>query len=360
MEISFNLPINSVSFGQVSIGLLREAFNRGLSPSLIPIGEVDLSTQTDVSSDFKSWLDSCINKGKHSHDRDVPCLKLWHLSGALESVSNKHSLLTFHELDEPTKTEINAAKNCNLIFTSSFSKSVFEKEGVKCHFAPLGFDEYNFHKTKNRPPSDERITFNVVGKFEKRKNHEKVISSWVKKFGNNKKYFLQCAIHNPFFKKEDNEKIWDSLGRKSGFFNLSYLGAMKKNSTYNDFLNSSDIVLGMSGGEGWGLPEFQSVCLGKHAVILNASSYRDWAEEKSCVLVEPNGKEEVYDSVFFRKGADHNQGNIFSFSEDEFIHGCEQAIKRVEKSRNNPEGDRLKEKFSLANSFDKILDCVNA
>jgi hypothetical protein len=77
-------------------------------------------------------------------------------------------------------------------------------------------------------------------------------------------------------------------------------------------------------------------------------------------LVEPNGKEEAYDSVFFRKGADHNQGNIFSFSEDEFIHGCEQAIKRVEKNRNNFEGEKLKEKFSLANSLDKILNCVNA
>ena len=50
---------------------------------------------------------------------------------------------------------------------------------------------------------------------------------------------------------------------------------------YNDFLNSSDIVLGMSGGM-LGLPEFQSAYLGKHAVLLNVSAYKDWAKENWC------------------------------------------------------------------------------
>jgi hypothetical protein len=358
MERSFNLPINSVSFGQVSIGLLRESFKRGESPSLVPIGKVDLSTQSNVSNEFKSWLDDCIRKSKTSHKRDVPCLKLWHLNGGLESVSNNHNLLTFYELDSPTEAEINVAKNCNLIFTSTHSKEVFKSHDIHSHFVPLGFDEYNFSKTENQSFNDDRITFNIVGKFEKRKKHEKVISAWIKKFGNNKKYFLQCAIHNPFFSASDNEKIWDSLGRKSGFFNLSYLGHMKENSSYNQFLNSSDIIVGMSGGEGWGLPEFHSVCLGKHAVILNASSYKDWADKDSCVLVEPKGKTDAYDDVFFNKGADFNQGQIYDFSEDEFIAGCEEAIKRVEKNRNNAEGEKLKEKFSLSNSYDAITNCI--
>jgi len=48
----------------------------------------------------------------------------------------------------------------------------------------------------------------------------------------------------------------------------------------------------MSGGEGWGLPEFQSVALGKHGVILNSSGYQDWANEKNTVMVQPNGKED--------------------------------------------------------------------
>jgi hypothetical protein len=52
---------------------------------------------------------------------------------------------------------------------------------------------------------------------------------------------------------------------------------MNENSIYNEFLNSADIILGMSGGEGFGLPEFQSIALGKHAVLLNAHAYKTWA-----------------------------------------------------------------------------------
>ena len=357
MEISFNLPVNGVSFGQVSIGLLRESFKRGESPSLIVMGEADFSSQS-ISPEFKEWFDSCVEKGRKNHDRDIPCLKLWHFNGGIESVSNKHNLLTFYELDSPTEAELNVARNCNLIVTSSYTQKIFKDRGIDCHFAPLGFDEYNFRKLDQYDFEQSRITFNVVGKFEKRKKHEKIISSWLKKFGNNKKYFLQCAIHNPFFSASDNEKIWDSLGRKSGYFNISYLGNMPKNEAYNDFLNSGDVVIGMSGAEGWGLPEFHSVCLGKHAVILNATSYKDWANESNSVLVEPSGKAEAYDSVFFHKGSDYNQGNIFDFDEDEFISACEKAVERVESNRTNVEGEALKEKFSISNSYDKILNSI--
>ena len=133
---------------------------------------------------------------------------------------------------------------------------------------------------------------------------------------------------------------------------------MPKNATYNDFLNSADIILGMSGAEGWGLPEFQSVALGKHAVILNATSYKEWANKDNSVIVEPTGKTEVYDGKFFTKGAPFNQGNIFDFNEDEFIAGCEQAIQRVEKDRINHEGLKLQGQFTYSNTAKKLLSLI--
>ena len=36
-------------------------------------------------------------------DPNSPCFKLWHLNGGIESVSNRHNLLTFYELDSPTE-----------------------------------------------------------------------------------------------------------------------------------------------------------------------------------------------------------------------------------------------------------------
>ena len=122
---------------------------------------------------------------------------------------------------------------------------------------------------------------------------------------------------------------------------------MDRNSEYNDYLNSADIIIGMSGGEGWGLPEFQSVALGKHAVILNAHGYKGWATESNSVLVEPSGKTESEDGVFFTAGSQYNQGSIFDFNEDDFLDACEKAEERVLKNKKNEEGLKLQEEFSM-------------
>ena len=126
-------------------------------------------------------------------------------------------------------------------------------------------------------------------------------SEWLKKYGDHKDYVLQCAIASPFIKEEDFKKNVNQILDGKNYFNINFLGMMQKNSLYNDFLNSGNIIIGMSGAEGWGLPEFQSVALGKHAVILNATAYKEWATEKNCVLVEPNGKEEAADECFLKK-----------------------------------------------------------
>jgi len=130
---------------------------------------------------------------------------------------------------------------------------------------------------------------------------------------------------------------------------------MENNALYNDYLNSADIIIGMSGGEGWGLPEFHSVALGKQAVILNAHAYKSWANKDNSILVEPSGKIEAYDNMFFNKGQKFNQGNIYTFDADDFIDGCEKAIKKVESNKINKNGLKLQDEFSADKLVDNIL-----
>ena len=133
---------------------------------------------------------------------------------------------------------------------------------------------------------------------------------------------------------------------------------MPNNSMYNDYLNSADIIIGMSGGEGWGLPEFHSVALGKHSVIMDAHGYKSWANKENSVLVNPTNKIECYDGVFFNKGAPYNQGSIFDFDADEFIVGCETAIKRIEENKINKEGLKLQSEYTIDNFVDNINQYV--
>jgi hypothetical protein len=105
----------------------------------------------------------------------------------------------------------------------------------------LGFDKDNFH-VKDQEYLKGKIVFNLTGKLEKRKHHKKIIRAWLKKYGNQTDYVLQCAIGNPFIKEEDfKARIADILEGKN-YFNVNFLGMMQKNSLYNDFLNSGNKI----------------------------------------------------------------------------------------------------------------------
>ena len=357
MEFAAHLPVNGLSFGQVSLSILKEFYERGLEPSLFPINE-DVSSFS-FDEDFIKWLKNCIKKAPEKHRRDNPSIMLWHLNAtALTTVSSRSLLLSFYELDSPTPAEINIASNFSkLAFTSNYSIETFSEYGVPSEFIPLGFDSNHFKKLEKKYYDDGRIVFNLCGKLEKRKRHNKIIKAWAKKFGNNKKYHLQCAIHNPFL-KNDMPGLINRILEGQKYFNIQFLDHMRKNTVYNDFLNSGDIVLGMSGGEGWGLPEFHSVAMGKHSVIMNATGYKEWASKENSVLVSPSSKISSVDGVFFNEGAEYNQGKIYDFNEEVFIQGCEEAIKRVEENRVNEEGLKLQEEFTYAKTTDKILDLI--
>ena len=356
MELTFQCPLNSVSFGQVSTALLREAYERDIDTLVALVGDKpDLSSQEDDSK-FFGWLEGALKNFNLKHFIDRPSFRLWHLNGSMSLVSENQALMTFYELDSPTDTELNIAKfNKKLIVTSRFTQEVFESKGVSTHFIPLGFDKLNFKRIEKSYHDDDRIVFNLTGKFEFRKHHSKILAAWAKKFGNNKKYALQGAVFNPFLNPQVNNELVARALDQTKYFNMSFLPNMATNVMYNDYLNSGDVIIGMSGGEGWGLPEFQSVAMGKHAVILNAHSYKDWANTENCILVDPVSKVQCVDGVFFKLGEQYNQGKIFDWHEDDFISACEEAIKRVENDRLNKKGMELQEKFTYSKTLDEIL-----
>ena len=364
-----NLPINGVSFGQVSLSILRELFKSNReTPSIFPIGgSLDFSSQQE-DKPFFEWIFEASKRAPQKYKASKPVFKLWHLNGSIERFAKKQALLTFYELDSPTETELNIARNQDaLLVTSEYTKGIFNSCGLdNVHIIPLGFDSSNFFVKQKNFFKDSRIVFNLTGKLEKRKGHKKAILAWIKKFGGNPKYALQCAVYNPFLFKIQNGQsvdynknaIADMLQGVDQPFNVDFLPYMGKNSLYNDYLNSGNIVIGM-GTEGWGLPEFNSVALGKHAVILDAAGHKEWATTDNSCLVKPSSKIAAYDNVFFLQGADFNQGQIFDFNEDEFIAACEDAIKRVENNPINSNGLLLQERFSYKNSLEKIDKVMN-
>jgi hypothetical protein len=359
MEFALNVPANQVSFGQVSIAILREIHKRGYEPAIFPIGQFDFTGQK-LTQAFADWVNRGIHRGLTEYKRSTPIIKLWHIWEALSSYAEKQVLYAFHEVDAATPLEINVVRNQHkTIFSSKYSRAIFKAHSLfNVSNAPLGFDKENFSIKPKKFFSDGRVVFNLAGKLENRKHHLKTLKAWVKKYGNNPRYALQCSLFNSFLRPEDQQQMLAQALENKRYFNIEFLPFMSTNEEYNDYLNSANIILGMSGGEGFGLPEMQSIALGKHAVILDAHGYQEFATKENAVLVKPSNKIEVYDNIFFQKGLPWNQGNIHDWREEDFIEGCEAAIERVKKNDVNEAGLELQNKFTYSGLVDSLLEAL--
>lgn len=348
-KLILKAPLNSLSFGNVSFNLLKELYKKGTDLAFFPIGKIDTSCFEIKEESFKNFLQESIENRFKKADRETTTLQMWHLNGAENRISRSQILYTFYEMDEPTDSEQGIARlQDKVVFSSNYASSKFKGSTS----APLGFDE-SFFPTDKSYMSD-KIHFGLMGKFEKRKHTANLIKCWIKKYGNNYNYQLTCCVTNPFFKKEQMEALLrDTIGEKP-CGNINFLPFLPKNTQVNEYLNSIDIDIGgMSGAEGWNLPAFNASCLGKWSIVLNSTSHKDWATKDNCILIEPDGKEPSYDNIFFHEGADFNQGNIYTFNEDEFISAMEKA-EMLCKAKNE-EGIKLKNKFTYKNTLDKIL-----
>lgn len=354
-NFALDVPINSVSFGQVSVSLIREMFSRGIEPNIFPMHGVDLSSQKH-DEEFNKRLNQCVNSALVKHKRSHTSIKLWHIVNSLSTFSNKSSrLITFFELDQLTPHETNILKNQDIVYvTSNYTKSVFEMFGIKSVYLPLGFDSHNFKQLENRPKIKDEISFLMAGKYERRKGHPKILNLWAKKYGNKQGYKLNCSISNPFLKPEDlNNLIGQALEGKQ-YWNINFIPWSPLNEEYNKVLQSSDIVFALSGGEGRDLCAYHATALGAWPIALKAHAYLDYLNDDNSVLVTPCGKVPVYDGIFFHQGQPVNQGNIFDFSEDDFNAACDKAESNVKNLGVNTKGLEL-QKTTYKEAVDILL-----
>lgn len=356
-SLIINAPINQTSIGNVTVNILREFYKLNIDVALFPVQDaIFTSVYDNLDKDFLSWIKESITNNYKKINRKNPTFQIWHIKGSTARHSDRSILYTFYELDSPTFTE---SRICNthdkVIFSSSHSRECFKQAGLSnTEFVPIGFDK-DFHVTNKTYLNN--IHFGLMGKLEKRKHTLRILKLWADSFGNNPKYQLSCAITNNFMKTEDiNTLIGHALNGKY-YDNINFIPFMQTNSEVNEFMNAIDIDLtGLSGAEGWNLPAFNSTCLGKWSCVLNATSHSDWANEKNSCLINPEGKEEAYDNLFFHKGQDFNQGNINTFSTESFNHVTQEAISKSKTK--NTEGEKLKEKFSYKKCAEKILSNI--
>jgi hypothetical protein len=329
---AFHAAINPLSLGSVSIALLRELFKRDETPCVFTMmgSQPDLSAQVPDPA-FDQKLQACLLSAHQRYNRKAPCLKQWHIGGSLESLCERgNHLLTYMELDQLTPSEVNTLRQQAKVYvTSRFTAQVMSQYGITAEYLPIGFDAHNHKVLAARPRVEGALSFLLPGKLEKRKGHMQVLRAWAKRYGNNPAYRLNCALHNPFLPPERaNAMVTEALEGKQ-YWNIVFHQWAPDNATYNVTLQSSEVVIAMSGGEGRDLPCYHATAMGAWPVAMRAHAYLDYLNDSNAVLVSPNGKQPAADGVHFAQNGPFNSGNIFTFDDAEFIAACEEAEKRA-------------------------------
>ena len=351
MKILVDTPLNSLSLGNVGFNIVRELFDKGHDVGIFPVGNVDLSAY-EISPDLKEKLENSVNSRFDYLSPDIPALRVWHLNGAENRKNSKQYLYSFYECNQPTEIE---RKICDAQTKTMFSSS-YAAEAFNANYIPIGFDKDFYANDKKY--LEGVVHFGLMGKFEKRKHTAKIIKTWAEKYGNNNKYQLSCCVTNPFFEQEEMQHLIHSALNGERYTNINFLPFLKTNKEVNELMNAIDIDLtGLSGGEGWNLPAFNSSCLGKWSIVLNETSHKDWATKDNSILVESNGEFDCHDNKFFVKGSPFNQGTFYDWNKDSVISAMEEAEKKV--GQVNTEGQKLADKFTYSKTVDGIISLIS-
>lgn len=360
-KLTTELVLNAVSFGFVSYNILKAFHELGQEFDFKPIGEqLDFSSFSKSTKEFRDLLTNKARTFQKSYSRKNKNFRLWHIGGSESSIGYEQNLLTFHELDALTDTEVNILNNQAAVMVSSEeSKQVFLNYGVTVPitYVPLGFDSEHFYQTGKKYLDDNIVVFTVAAKYEElRKNHKQLIRCWLKKYGNSPNHRLHLFIYNVHLSPEQNQQIAHHVLDGKYYSNVQFNGYLKTLGELNDAFNANNIILDASGGEGWSFGSFNSLALGKHGLISNCSAMKGWATTENAVLIEPNGKKEAVDNIFFHKGAPFNQGNIYTFSDEAVLEGLSQVEARYRSNPVNEAGLKLRDQFTWQKTAKIILE----
>lgn len=358
-------PINDLSLGNVTLNIARELIRRNeLEAFFLPQGvdQAHFAAYDRLSEEVRSELIRLGLEAKTNIKRDSNAVKIWHINGSERRLAAKQNLFTFYECSEPTETEKNLIQlQDRVILTSNESIDNFVNAGIPRNhfrFVPLGFDEDFCHLPFPKP--ETKIHFGLIGKFEKRKNTEEIISAWLDLYGNNPDYQLTCLINNPFFPENTYKAIIQKVLRGQNWNNVNILPRLETNSQVNQLINAIDVDLsGANGNEGWNLPSFNAACLGKVCLVGYAGAHKDWAKGDNVVTIKPDGVRPCYDDVFFKEGGPFNQGDFHNFSPDTIKNGIQNAAEVFLSKEKWEERKDLQEEFSYKNTVDKLLEAIS-
>lgn len=308
MNINLNVPINNVSYGLVSQNILSALIDDGHDVALFPINPPN-SMQFDRRIAGK--IDQSLKRSVF-YDYESPTLKVWH-QWDYTIMPGRGSRIGFpiFELDRMTPLEKHHLNSLDIVYVCSkwAWKVLYDSEiTANIKVAPLGVDQTIFFPAT--PIKNRKTIFLNIGKWEKRKSHDKIVDYFNKTFTDKDEVELWMSCDNPFCSQEQT-KEWHKLYKDSKLGDKIKLIPMQPDQFgIANLMRKASFGLFTSRAEGWNLPLSEMMVTGRPSIVTNYSAHTEFCSSDTSLLVEVDETEPADDGIWFKPGQSPvNQGN---------------------------------------------------
>lgn len=356
-NLNFTSPIGGTGYGIAALNIL-ERLNEKYNISLFPIGNPHIDNQKQADMLTK------IVMNQDNFDFDAPCLKIWHQFDLAQRVGRgKLFVYPFFELDTFTKRELHHLKHPDhLIVSCEWAKSIIEKNNIKTKtsIVPLGVNRDIFNEHKYSPDLEKMpYIFTTIGKWEKRKGHDKLIELFNKAFEESDNVELWLATNNPFLSEEET-KFWTNMVSSSKLSNkIKMFNRLKTHDNVAELMSYSSCGVFISRGEGWNLELLEMMSMGKPVIATNYSSHTEFCNKNNAYLTDIKETEVAIDGKWFN--GEGNWAKINKENDEEIIEHMRFVYKNNIKTNEGGIETAIKYNWdNTANIITKVLEENNA
>lgn len=353
INICMICPINSTGYGMHSQGLLKALFSMpDVSVVVFPIGgniqTTDLELRDLIRANHfleKKW------------DRDFISIRLWHEFDQWEFPTDKRIAYPVWELDrvDPKRVGTQLSKMDAVFVPSRWQQHVLKSStGLDSHVIPEGVNRKIFFSDESLKPSvKDEIHFITIGKWEVRKNTQKIADAFYQAFEGDPDFRLTMYCGNPFFPPEE-------MQRKASALRLTDQIQVRTNTLGNPYavaraLNTAHCGVFTSSAEGWCLPALEALSCGLHLVASCNTGMTEFINEKNSTIVDSKAMVPAQDGWVF-----HGQGEWNLIETKDIAQAMKAKAQELTEKEDtiNQEGIKTAEAFTWEKSAQKLVETV--